>query len=108
MFAYELRAVSASTGPDCNLSRLTEFALRVFVVKLLMGSISHNGWRCRARVVQIKKDINSPGDNGRLPGGSRDGVYLQTNSSINNWSLAGQAEGRQGRTAAEKNVPPFN
>ena len=41
MFAYELRAVSASTGPDCNLSRLTEFALRVFVVKLLMGTISH-------------------------------------------------------------------
>ena len=32
---------SSSTGPDCNLSRLTEFALRVFVVKLLMGTISH-------------------------------------------------------------------
>ena len=75
-------------GPVRTLSRLTEFALRVFVVKLLMGSISHNA----SPAVQIKIDINSPAENCRLPGGSRDGVYLQTNSSINNWLLAGQTE----------------
>lgn len=92
-------------GPVRTLSRLTEFALRVFVVKLLMGSISHNA----SPAVQIKIDINSPAENCRLPGGSRDGVYLQTNSSINNWLLAVRAGDRQqGSSAAEKNVPPFN
>ena len=42
-------------GPVRSLSRLTEFALRVFVVKLLMGSISHNA----SPAVQIKIEISA-------------------------------------------------
>ena len=98
MFAYELRpVVQLQYWPglqSVSVNRICTPGLRCQIV----NGIHLSQWMAvRAPAVQIKIEINNPPANCGLPGGSRDGVYLQTNSSINNWLLAGQAEGRQGR-----------
>ena len=68
-----------------SLNRICTPGLRCQIV----NGIHLSQWMAvRSTAVQIKIDINNPPDNCCQPVGSRDGVYLQTNSSINNWLLA--------------------